>query len=251
MRKGIILAGGKGKRLHPITKVISKQLIPVYDKPLIFYPLSTLIEIGIKDILIICISSDLKYFKKLTDPIKKKKKIKISFKTQKKPNGLPEAFKIGKSFIGKSDVALILGDNIFYNENFFNIVRNSISDKFRASIFLKKVKNPKEFGVISNYKNNIHIEEKPKKPKSNTVITGLYFFPNDVCKKVLKLKPSKRGETEITDLIKIYIKLNNINLVNLKNTIWLDTGTPENLLKASNLIFKIKKDKGISIGNLN
>lgn len=249
MRKGIILAGGKGKRLHPITKVISKQLIPVYDKPLIFYPLSVLIKIGITDILIICVPTDLKIFKKLIHDLRLKN-IKISFKSQKKPNGLPEAFKIGKKFIGKSDVALILGDNIFYNKDLNSIINKYIYEKNTASIFIKKVKKPNEFGVITKTSSGINIEEKPKRPKSNNVITGIYFFPNDVCKKVLKLKFSSRGETEITDLIKIYINENRINLVNLKNTIWLDTGNPDNLLKASNIIYKLKKNKKISVGNL-
>ncbi len=250
MRKGIILAGGKGKRLHPITKVFSKQLVPIYDKPLIFYPLSTLIDIGIKDILIICVPTDVKFFKKIIDSLSLKN-INISYKGQKIPNGLPEAFKIGKKFIGKSEVVLILGDNIFYHKKLSQVTKKYFNDKDKASIFFKKVKNPQEFGVLSKIKNKINIEEKPKVPKSNKAITGLYFFPNNVCKLVLKLKPSKRGETEITDLIRIYIEQNKINLIDLKNTIWFDTGTPENLLKAANFVFKLQKEKRIYIGNLN
>ena len=249
MRKGIILAGGKGNRLHPITKVISKQLVPVFDKPLIFYPLSTLIQLGIKEILIICVPSDLKYFKKLINTLELKG-IKIIFKIQKKPNGLPEAFKIGKKFIGNSAVTLILGDNIFYNKNLGKILQKYLLDINNASIFVKKVKKPNDFGVITKIKKRIHIQEKPKKPKSRNAITGLYFFPNDVCKFASFLEPSSRGETEITDLIKKYIDQSKINIVNLKNTIWLDTGTPERLLKASNLVYKLKKQKGLSVGNL-
>jgi len=249
MRKGIVLAGGKGKRLHPITKVISKQLVPVYDKPLIFYPLSILIELGIKDILIICLPEDLNIFKKLILPLKLKS-VKISFEVQVKPNGLPEAFKIGKKFIGNSPVTLILGDNIFYIKNLKKIIRKYFNDHINASIFVKKVKNPNDFGIIYKDKNITKIIEKPKNPKSDKAITGLYFFPNNVCKKVLELKPSKRGETEITDLINKYLYSNNLNIVVLKNTMWLDTGTAERLLTASNKVRSLQKDKGIYIGKL-
>ncbi len=249
MRKGIILAGGKGKRLHPITKVISKQLVPVYDKPLIFYPLSILINLGIKDILVICVPEDVKIFKKLITPLKLN--VKIRFATQKKPNGLPEAFKIGKNFISKYANVLILGDNIFYNKNLLEITKNAFNDEENATIFVKQVMKPKEFGVISFDKNKkINIDEKPKKPKSNLAITGLYFFPSDVSKKVKLLKPSKRGETEITDLIKIYASENRLNIVKLNKTIWLDTGTPDRLLFASNKIRNFKIKKRIIIGNL-
>ena len=249
MRKGIILAGGKGKRLHPITKVISKQLIPVYDKPLIFYPLSILINLGIKDILIICVPEDVKILKKLLIPLKLS--VNIKFAIQKKPNGLPEAFKIGKNFISKFANVLILGDNIFYNKNLLKIISNAFNDKENATIFVKKVLNPKEFGVISFDKDKkINIKEKPKNPKSKLAITGLYFFPSDVHKKAKLLKPSIRGETEITDLIKIYAKENRLNIVNLNKTIWLDTGTPERLLFASNKIRNFKIKKRIIIGNL-
>lgn len=250
MRKGIILAGGKGKRLHPITKVISKQLIPIYDKPLIFYPLSILIDIGIKEILIICVPEDLNTFKKLLNPIKTK--AKFFYAVQKKPSGLPEAFKIGKNFIKNDPVTLILGDNIFYNKNFFKMTKKAFKDDKNATIFLKKVNNPKDFGILSvNKYNKIQIVEKPKKPKSNLAITGLYFFPKDVIKKVYLLKPSKRGETEITELINIYVKENRINIINVKNSIWLDTGTPERLLLASNKVRNYKINKRIIIGNLN
>ena len=250
MRKGIILAGGKGKRLHPITKVISKQLIPIYDKPLIFYPLSILLDIGIKEILIICVPEDIKIFKKLIKSIKIN--VKISYAVQKKPNGLPEAFKIGKNFIKNDPVTLILGDNIFYHKNLLKMTKRAFNDDKNTTILVKKVNNPKDFGILYiNKYNKIKIVEKPKKPKSNLAITGLYFFPNDVIRKVYLLKPSSRGETEITELINLYVKEKRINIVNIKNTIWLDTGTPERLLLASNKIRNYKINKRIVIGNLN
>ncbi len=249
MRKGIILAGGKGKRLHPITIAISKQLVPVYDKPLIYYPLSILINLGIKEILIICVPEDIKIFKKLLMTLKLD--VDLKFIGQKNPNGLPEAFKIGKSFINNSENILILGDNIFYDKNFLKITNNAIEDRENATVFVKKVSNPKDFGVISyNKYKKLIFEEKPNNPKSNLAITGLFFFPKDVIKKVKKLKPSKRGETEIIDLLKIYAHENRLKVIKLRKTLWFDTGTPERLLFASNKIRNFKIKKRLVIGNL-
>lgn len=249
MRKGIILAGGKGKRLHPITIAISKQLVPVYDKPLIYYPLSILINLGIKEILIICVPEDVKIFKKLLMPLKLD--VNLKFVSQKSPDGLPEAFKIGKSFINNFANILILGDNIFYDKNFLKITKNAFEDKENATIFVKKVSNPKDFGVVSYDKNKkIICEEKPKKPKSKLAITGLFFFPKDVIKKVKNLKPSKRGETEIIDLLKMYANENRLKIVKLNKTLWLDTGTPDRLLFASNKIRNFQTKKRLIIGNL-
>ena len=240
--KGIILAGGKGTRLFPVTKVISKHLIPVYKKPLIYYPLELLIKAKIKDILII---SDIRNIKLIKDLLGNgsNHRIKISYKIQKKPNGITEAFILGKKFIGKDNVSLVLGDNIFYdNEKLPKLLDDAITNLKNnlCTIYGKKVKNPSEFGIAYFDKKNklIDIIEKPKKILSNIAVVGLYFFTNDVVKKVNLIKPSKRGELEITSLIKIYIDDGKVILKNIKNIFWADCGTFDSLLRSS---LKIKE----------
>ena len=222
--KGIILAGGSGSRLYPITNYTSKHLIPVYNKPMIYYPLSTLMLAGVKDILIICKSIDLNNFKKLFGN-GSYLGIKIRFEIQKKPSGIAEALKIGKSFIKKSDVYLILGDNIFYGaglQNYFETIQNN---RDKSYIFGSYVKNPQEFGIVNKLKNRLKIVEKPKKPKSNIAITGLYFYPNNCLKYVSNLKRSKRGELEITDFNEILSKKNQLRLFEFgRGFAWFDCG---------------------------
>ncbi len=241
MRKGIILAGGMGKRLFPLTKVVSKHLLPIYDKPMIYYPINLLIDLGIKEILLICNQRDIILYKKTIKEMNLKKKIRFFFKVQKKPNGLPEAFKIGEKFLNKKASILALGDNIFYYNDLKKDINKYLIDENFASIFIKKINNSKDFGVIKKNKNKISILEKPKNNISKNVITGLYLFPQNVVDKAKKLKPSKRGETEITDLIKIYLKEKKLNICNLKKTLWFDTGTPDRILNASNKIRLLKK----------
>ncbi len=250
--KGIILSGGYGTRLYPITKSISKQLVPVYDKPMIYYSLSTFIEGGIKDILIITNKEYLNTYKKLLNN-GSDYGLKISYSIQNKPKGIAEAFIIGKKFIADDNVALILGDNIFYGENIKNIFTKSEINlkKNLASIVSKEVVNFKMYGVAKLNKKNklIKIIEKPKKDIGNLAITGLYFYPNDVTKKVNLLKPSKRNELEITDLNNLYISENRMKLYNLqKETSWFDMGTHESLLESSMFIAAIEKRQSRKIG---
>lgn len=240
--KGIILAGGKGTRLLPITKVISKHLIPIYNKPLIYYPLELLIKAKIKDVLIISDTKNIKLLKNLLGN-GSIHNIKISYKIQKNPNGICEAFILGKKFIGKDNVSLVLGDNIFYNKNKLSKLLNVALVNLKknlCTIYGKKVKNPSDFGIayFNNKKKLIDIIEKPKKTKSNIAVVGLYFFTNDVVKKVKLIKPSKRGELEITSIIKIYINESKVILKNLNNIFWADCGTFDSLLNAS---LKIKR----------
>ena len=235
--KGIILAGGNGSRLFPLTLGTSKQLLPVYDKPMIYYPLSIFMLAGIKDILIISTKEDLPKFKNLLSD-GKRLGINISYEIQLKPNGIAESFIIGENFIGKDDVCLILGDNIFHGKDFISNVikaKENIKDGF-SSIFGISVKNPESFGVIEfDDKNNvINISEKPASPKSNTIVSGLYFYTNDVIKYAKQLKQSRRGEKEITDLNNLYLSSNKLKLISLNSDVsWIDTGTYGSLIKAS------------------
>ena len=248
--KGIILAGGSGSRLYPITNYTSKHLIPVYNKPMIYYPLSTLMLAGVKDILIICKSIDLNNFKKLFGN-GSYLGIKIKFEIQKKPSGIAEALKIGKSFIKKSDVYLILGDNIFYGaglQNYFETIQNN---RDKSYIFGSYVKNPQEFGIVNKLKNRLKITEKPKKPKSNIAITGLYFYPNNCLKYVSNLKRSKRGELEITSFNNALIKKNSLDYINLGFGItWFDLGTFSNLYECSEFVKLQESRKGIQISKI-
>lgn len=247
--KGIILAGGTGTRLYPITKVISKQLTPLYDKPMIYYPLATLIESEIKEILIITTPEDKERFKELLGN-GSDYGITIEYKEQAKPEGLAQAFIIGEDFIGNDSVVLTLGDNVFTGINLINKIKKA--SKNGSTIFGVEVDNPERFGVIELINNKvISIEEKPKNPKSNIAITGLYIFDNKVIEIAKKVKPSKRNELEITDVINEYLKENKLNVELLnKNDKWFDTGTPESLFEATQYVrnYQIKNNK--QIGNI-
>lgn len=247
--KGIILAGGTGTRLYPITKVVSKQLTPLYDKPMIYYPLATLIESGIKEILIITTPEDKERFQELLGD-GSDYGITIEYKEQEKPEGLAQAFIIGEDFIGNDSVVLTLGDNVFTGVNLINKIKKAT--KNGSTIFGVEVDNPERFGVIEINDNKvISIEEKPKNPKSNIAITGLYIFDNKVIEIAKKVKPSKRNELEITDVIKEYLKENKLNVELLnKNDKWFDTGTPESLFEATQYVrnYQIKNNK--QIGNI-
>ena len=250
IKKGIILAGGKGTRLSPLTKIINKQLLPLYDKPLIFYPLSVLMLAGIKDVLIITNSGQKKLFQMILGN-GSALGIKISYKEQKKPNGLPEAFIIGEKFINNDDVALILGDNFFYGQGFTNRIKDCINNNDGATIFTYIVNNPSDYGIAELNKNSeiIKISEKPKKSNSKFAITGLYLFDNQVVSLSKKLKPSKRNELEIVDLIKKYLKQKKLKAEFIgRGSAWLDTGTIENLNETSQFIASIEKRQGLKIG---
>ena len=237
-RKGIILAGGIGSRLHPLTQVISKQLLPVFDKPMIYYPLSTLMLAEIKEIAIISTPLDLPKFKKLLGS-GKQWGLKLTYLEQKKPNGIAEAFILAEKFIKDSPCCLILGDNIYHGNNFSKILKEADNDDENSTVFTYQVKDPERFGVLNLDKKGkpAKIIEKPKSPKSNLAITGLYFFPKGVSSKAKKLKPSKRGELEISDLNQSYIKDKKLKVKVLnRGFTWLDTGTFDSLLEASNFI---------------
>ncbi len=242
--KGIILAGGLGTRLSPLTKIVCKQLLPVYDKPMIYYSLATLMEAEIKDILIISTGKDIIKFKELFGN-GNSLGINLEYKIQEKPNGIAEAFLVGEEFIRDDSVVLILGDNIFYGKNFNNILKESLELKSGGIIFGYEVKNPNQYGVIEFDKNKkvISIEEKPKKPKSNYIIPGLYIYDNDVIEKAKSLNPSKRRELEITDISNLYLKEEKLFVKILDdNFIWFDTGTCDSLLEAQNFI-KLEQEK--------
>ena len=237
-RKGIILAGGIGSRLHPLTQVISKQLLPVFDKPMIYYPLSTLMLAGIKQIAIITTPQDLPKFKKLLRS-GKQWGLKFSYIVQKKPNGIAEAFILARNFIKDSPSCLILGDNIYHGNNLSSILKEADEDKENSTVFTYQVKDPERFGVLNfdSKGNPAKIVEKPKVPKSNLAITGLYFFPKDVVFRAKNLKPSKRGELEITDLNQSYLNDKKLKVKTLnRGFTWMDTGTFDSLLEASNFI---------------
>ncbi len=247
--KGIILAGGSGTRLYPITRSISKQIIPVYDKPMIYYPLSVLMLAGIRDILIISTPQDIDTYKKL---FKDGSRIglNISYEIQPSPDGLAQAFIIGEKFVGNSNVCLILGDNIFYGYGLSQKLLNSAKLKDGAIVFGYYVKNPTRYGVAEFNEQGkvISLEEKPEKPKSNYAVTGLYFYSNDVVEKAKRLKPSVRGELEITDLNKLFLEEGRLNVELLgRGMAWLDTGTEDSLLDASNYIATIEKRQGLKI----
>lgn len=248
--KGIILAGGSGTRLYPLTEVTSKQLLPVYDKPMIFYPLSTLMLAGIKDILIISTPRDLPNFEKLLGD-GSEYGIKLSYKIQEQPNGLAEAFIIGEDFIGKDSVAMILGDNIFYGNGLSSNLKKAVNFTEKgAAVFGYYVDDPERFGIVEfNEKGEaISIEEKPEKPKSNYCVTGLYFYDNSVVKYAKSLKPSKRGELEITDLNRIYLEEGKLNVITLgRGYAWLDTGTVDALSDATEFVKVIEKRQGVMI----
>ena len=251
IKKGIILAGGLGTRMSPITKSVNKQLLPIYDKPLIYYPLSILMLSGIKDILIIVNTGSINQFKKILLN-GENFGIKIKYAEQDKPHGLPDAFKIGKNFIGKENVALILGDNFFYGQSLSEKLKKITKLKKGATILLHPAKNPTQFGVAT-IKNNkiISLKEKPKKTKSNLAITGLYFFDNSVVKKTNSLKKSKRKELEIIDLLNIYKNKKLLNAEHLgRGAAWLDAGTIENFNQTSIFVSAIEKRQGLKIACL-
>jgi len=252
IKKGIILAGGKGTRMSPLTKAVNKQLLPIYDKPLIFYPLSILMLSKIKDILIIVNKGQLNQYKKIL-PDGKNLGIKISYLEQSKPRGLPDAFVIGEKFIGKENVAMILGDNFFYGQNLSKLLLSSTKLKKGAKVILHKVIKPELYGVAKvNSRNKIiKIQEKPKKFFSDLAITGLYFFDNKVIKYAKKLKPSKRGEVEIIDLLKFYKMRNELSadLVG-RGGAWLDTGSMDDFYKTSNFVSAIENRQGLKIACL-
>lgn len=253
--KGIVLAGGSGTRLYPSTMAVSKQLLPVYDKPMIYYPISVLMLAGIRDILIISTPHDLPNFEKVLGD-GSCFGVNFSYKVQPSPDGLAQAFILGEEFIGNDDVALILGDNIFYGPGFSGMLNNAKHNAAKnkiATIFSYHVKNPERFGVVEFDKDGkaISIEEKPEKPKSSHAATGLYFYDNKVIEYAKSLKPSKRGELEITDLNRIYLEEGRLNVQPLgRGFAWLDTGTHKSLLRAGQYVETIEENQGIKIACL-
>lgn len=247
--KGIILAGGSGTRLHPVTKAISKQLLPIYDKPMIYYPLSVLMLAGIKDILIISTPDDLPLYEKLLGS-GEDLGMNFYYTVQEEPRGLADAFLVGEDFIDKERVCLILGDNVFFGQGLSGILKKAKDFEEGATIFGYYVKNPKSFGVVEvdDKGKAISLEEKPEKPKSNLAVPGLYFYDNRVVKFAKELEPSDRGELEITDLNKKYLELGQLNVQFLgRGMAWLDTGTQDGLLEASNFVAAVQKRQGFYI----
>jgi len=252
--KGIVLAGGSGTRLYPITKGVSKQLLPIYDKPMIFYPLSVLMLAGIKDILIISTPEDIGGYQRLLED-GSQFGINISYEIQPSPDGLAQAFIIGESFIGDDDVCLILGDNIFYGQAFSKMLQSAsaLAKKGFASIFGYPVSDPERFGVVKFDENKkaISIEEKPSYPKSHYAVTGLYFYPNDVVEKAKKVKPSERGELEITCINNNYLELSLLHVEELgRGFAWLDTGTHDSLMDAGHFVQTIERRQGFKVACL-
>ena len=247
--KGIILAGGTGSRLYPSTISVSKQLIPIYDKPMIYYPLSVLLMAGIKDILLITNTECVEQYKKLLGD-GSQIGINIEYKAQEKPRGIAEAFILGEDFIGDDEVCLILGDNIFYGQGFQDCIDMAIAKKGKARIFGYPVTNPKSFGVVEFDENNkvLSIEEKPENPKSNYAVPGLYFYDSSVVEKAKKVKPSDRGELEISTINSMYLEEGNLDVVLLgRGLAWLDTGTPRGLLQASDFVSIVQERQGLYI----
>ena len=252
IKKGIILAGGTGTRMSPLTKAVNKQLLPLYDKPLIFYPLSILMLSKIRDILIIVNKGQIDQYRKLI-PDGKNLGIKITYIEQSKPRGLPDAFILGEEFIGKDNVSMILGDNFFYGQGLSESLKKCVKLKSGAKVFLHKVTNPQLFGVAKvNIKNKIlRIVEKPKRYISNLAVTGLYFFDNNVVKYSKSLRPSKRGELEITDLLNIYKKKKRLKAEYIgRGGAWLDTGSIEDYYKTSNFVYAVENRQGLKIACL-
>lgn len=250
--KGIILAGGLGTRLYPVTKAISKQMIPIFDKPMIYYPLSILMLAEIGEILIISTARDVLVFQELLGS-GNELGLSISYKIQESPKGLAEAFIIGEEFIDNDSVALILGDNLFYGHGFTGMLEKAVNNNVGATIFGYYVKNPKDFGVVEfdNDGKVVSLEEKPKNPKSNYAIPGIYFYDNSIIEKAKAVLPSERGELEITSINEMYLKEGNLNVISLgRGMAWLDTGTFDGLLEASNFVKTIQTRQGIMIACL-
>ena len=248
MRKGIILAGGAGTRLHPLTRAVSKQLLPVYDKPMIFYPLSTLMLAGIREVLIISTPSDLPNFERLLGD-GSNLGMKFSYAVQERPDGLAQAFVIGKEFLGCDDACLVLGDNIFYGANLPQLLK-AATDRREPTVFGYRVSDPERYGVVEFDADGkaVSLEEKPAKPKSNYAVVGLYFYPNDVIEKAAKLTPSARGEYEITDLNRAYLAEGRLTVKTMgRGFAWLDTGTHQSLADATNFVRALIERQGLQI----